>query len=160
MGIPFPEKYGGSGGDTISYALAVEEIGKQCASTGLSYAAAVSLGASPLYYFGTEEQKMDHLVPLASGTALGSFGLTEPNAGSDAKGTKTKAIKDGQEYVISGEKCWITNANYARTIIVTAVTDHDENGRPIISAFIVEKGQKDFQLQIHMTKWGSRFRYG
>lgn len=103
MGIPFPEKYGGSGGDTISYALAVEEIGKQCASTGLSYAAAVSLGASPLYYFGTEEQKMDHLVP-ASGTALGSFGLTEPNAGSDAKGTKTKAVKDGQEYVISGEK--------------------------------------------------------
>ena len=86
MGIPFPEKYGGSGGDTISYALAVEEIGKQCGSTGLSYAAAVSLGASPLYYFGTEEQKMDHLVPLASGTALGSFGLTEPNAGSDAKG--------------------------------------------------------------------------
>lgn len=156
MGIPFPEKYGGSGGDTISYALAVEEIGKQCASTGLSYAAAVSLGASPLYYFGTEEQKMDHLVPLASGTALGSFGLTEPNAGSDAKGTKTKAIQDGQEYVISGEKCWITNANYARTIIVTAVTDHDENGRPIISAFIVEKGQKGLSITNPYDKMGVR----
>ncbi|WP_282066731.1 acyl-CoA dehydrogenase family protein [Bacillus pumilus] len=156
MGIPFPEKYGGSGGDTISYALAVEEIGKQCASTGLSYAAAVSLGASPLYYFGTEEQKMDHLVPLASGTALGSFGLTEPNAGSDAKGTKTKAVKDGQEYVISGEKCWITNANFARTIIVTAVTDHDEHGRPIISAFIVEKGQKGLSITNPYDKMGVR----
>lgn len=156
MGIPFPEKYGGSGGDTISYALAVEEIGKQCASTGLSYAAAVSLGASPLYYFGTEEQKMDHLVPLASGTALGSFGLTEPNAGSDAKGTKTKAVKDGQEYVISGEKCWITNANFARTIIVTAVTDHDEHGQPIISAFIVEKGQKGLTITNPYDKMGVR----
>lgn len=110
MGIPFPEEYGGSGGDTISYALAVEEVGKACGSTGLSYAAAVSLGASPLYYFGTEEQKQTHLTPLASGTALGSFGLTEPNAGSDAGGTQTKAISNGDEYVINGEKCWITNA--------------------------------------------------
>lgn len=110
MGIPFPEEYGGSGGDTISYALAVEEVGKACGSTGLSYAAAVSLGASPLYYFGTEEQKRMHLTPLASGTALGSFGLTEPNAGSDAGGTQTKAISNGDEYVINGEKCWITNA--------------------------------------------------
>ncbi|MFS0654948.1 acyl-CoA dehydrogenase family protein [Bacillus sp. 179-C3.3 HS] len=156
MGIPFPETYGGSDGDTISYTLAVEEIGKQCASTGLSYAAAVSLGASPLYYFGTEQQKIDHLVPLASGKALGSFGLTEPNAGSDAKGTKTKAIKDGQDYVISGEKCWITNANFARTIIVTAVTDRDASGRPIISAFIVEKGQKGLTITSPYDKMGVR----
>src|SRR5690625_3290973 len=84
LGIPFPEKYGGSGGDTIAYALAVEEVGRACGSTGLSYAAAVSLGATPIYMFGTEEQKEKFLVPLASGKALGSFGLTEPNAGSDA----------------------------------------------------------------------------
>src|SRR5699024_11359540 len=89
MGIPFPEVYGGSGGDTISYALAVEEIGKVCASTGLSYAAAVSLGATPIYAFGTEEQKEKYLKPLAEGKTLGAFGLTEPNAGSDAGGTQT-----------------------------------------------------------------------
>src|SRR5690625_4092791 len=84
MGIPFPDKYGGSNGDTISYALAVEEIGKVCASTGLSYAAAVSLGASPIYMFGTQVQKETYLTPLAEGKSLGAFGLTEPNAGSDA----------------------------------------------------------------------------
>src|SRR5699024_1437356 len=83
MGIPFPEEYGGSGVDTVSYALAVEEIGKMCGSTGVSYAAAVSVGATPIYLFGTEEQKQKYLVPLAKGEALGSFGLTEPNAGSD-----------------------------------------------------------------------------
>src|SRR5690625_3838071 len=120
MGIPFPEQYGGSGGDTISYALAVEEIGRVCGSTGLSYAAAVSLGASPINMFGTEEQKEQFLIPLAEGKALGSFGLTEPNAGSDAGGTKTTAVEDGDEYLINGEKCFITNASFARTIIITA----------------------------------------
>ncbi|GAE25859.1 isovaleryl-CoA dehydrogenase [Halalkalibacter wakoensis JCM 9140] len=110
LGLPFPEQYGGSGADTITYAIAVEEIGRACGGTGLSYAAAVSLGASPLYYFGTEEQKQEFLVPLAKGEALGAFGLTEPNAGSDAKGTRTTAVLDGDEYVLNGEKCWITNA--------------------------------------------------
>src|SRR5690625_127636 len=100
MGIPFPEVYGGSGGDTISYALAVEEIGKVCASTGLSYAAAVSLGATPIYAFGTEEQKEKYLKPLAEGKTLGAFGLTEPNAGSDAGGTQTTATLDGQELLL------------------------------------------------------------
>lgn len=103
LGIPFPEEYGGSGGDTVSYALAVEEIGRACGGTGLSYAATISLGASPIYYFGTEEQKQKYLVPMASGKTLGAFGLTEPNAGSDAGGTQTKAVLDGDEYVISGE---------------------------------------------------------
>ena len=84
MGIPFPEEYGGAGADTVSYALAVEEIGRACGGTGLSYAAAISLGATPIYNFGTEEQKKEWLVPLAKGETLGSFGLTEPNAGSDA----------------------------------------------------------------------------
>ena len=155
MGIPFPEKYGGSGGDTISYALAVEEIGKQCASTGLSYAAAVSLGARPLYYFGTEEQKMDHLVRQHLNSTR-FLRINRTKRRFRCKGTKTKAIKDGQEYIISGEKCWITNANYARTIIVTAVTDHDEHGRPVISAFIVEKGQKGISITNPYDKMGVR----
>lgn len=156
LGIPFPEKYGGSGGDTISYALAVEEIGKACGGTGLSYAAAVSLGASPIYYFGTEEQKEEHLVPLASGKALGSFGLTEPNAGSDAGGTQTKAYLDGDEYVINGEKCWITNAQYARTVIVTAVTGKTEKGKNIISAFIVPTDTPGFKITSPYDKMGVR----
>ncbi|WP_096201512.1 acyl-CoA dehydrogenase [Bacillus sp. FJAT-45350] len=156
LGIPFPEEYGGSGGDTISYALAVEEIGRACGGTGLSYAAAVSLGASPLYYFGTEQQKQEHLVPLASGQSLGSFGLTEPNAGSDAGGTQTKAVLDGDEYVINGEKCWITNASFARTVIVTAVTGKDANGKNIISALIVPTDTPGFTINSNYEKMGVR----
>lgn len=156
LGIPFPEEYGGAGGDTISYAAAVEEIGKACGSTGLSYAAAVSLGASPLYYFGTEQQKQEHLIPLASGKALGSFGLTEPNAGSDAGGTQTRAEKKGDDYVINGEKCWITNANYARTVIVTAVTGKNSAGKPIISALIVPTDTPGFTITNPYDKMGVR----
>ncbi len=156
LGIPFPEQYGGSGGDTISYILAVEEIGRACGGTGLSYAAAVSLGASPLYYFGTEKQKQEHLPPLATGKSLGSFGLTEPNAGSDAGGTQTKAVLDGDEYVINGEKCWITNAEYARTIIVTAVTGKDESGKNIISAIIVPTNTKGLTINSNYEKMGVR----
>ncbi|MBB5172278.1 acyl-CoA dehydrogenase [Texcoconibacillus texcoconensis] len=156
LGIPFSEEYGGSGGDTVSYSLAVEEIGRACGSTGLSYAAAVSLGASPLYYFGTEEQKQKYLVPLASGEALGSFGLTEPNAGSDAGGTQTKAVLDGDEYVINGEKCWITNAGFAKTVIVTAVTGKDARGKNIISAFIVPTDTPGFTINSNYDKMGVR----
>ncbi|XYY60585.1 acyl-CoA dehydrogenase family protein [Bacillus velezensis] len=156
LGIPFPEEYGGAGGDTISYAAAVEEIGKACGGAGLSYAAAVSLGASPLYYFGTEQQKQEHLIPLASGKALGSFGLTEPNAGSDAGGTQTKAEKKGDDYVINGEKCWITNANYARTVIVTAVTGKNSAGKPIISALIVPTDTPGFTITNPYDKMGVR----
>ncbi|HLR66251.1 acyl-CoA dehydrogenase family protein [Virgibacillus alimentarius] len=156
MGIPFPEKYGGSSGDTVSYAIAVEEIGRVCGSTGLSYAAAVSLGASPIYYFGTEEQKEKFLTPLAEGTALGSFGLTEPNAGSDAGGTKTTAIEDGDHYIINGEKCFITNASFAKTIIVTAVTGKNENGKNIISAIIVPTDTKGITIKGNYDKMGVR----
>lgn len=123
---------------------------------GLSYAAAVSLGASPLYYFGTEQQKQEHLIPLASGKALGSFGLTEPNAGSDAGGTQTKAEKKGDDYVINGEKCWITNANYARTVIVTAVTGKNSAGKPIISALIVPTDTPGFTITNPYDKMGVR----
>lgn len=156
LGIPFPEKYGGAGGDTISYCIAVEEIGKACGGTGLSYAANTSLGASPIYYFGTEEQKQKWLVPMAKGEALGAFGLTEPNAGSDAGGTRTKAVLDGDEWVISGEKCWITNAEYARQVIVTAVTGKRENGRTIISAIIVPTDAPGVAITSPYEKMGVR----
>lgn len=156
LGIPFPEKYGGSGGDTISYAIAVEEIGKVCGGTGLSYAAAVSLGAGPIFYFGTEEQKQKYLVPLASGKAIASFGLTEPNAGSDAGGTQTTAVLENDEYVINGEKCWITNASYAQTVTVTAVTGKDERGKNIISAFIIPAGTKGMTITAPYDKMGVR----
>lgn len=156
LGIPFPEKYGGSGGDTISYAIAAEEIGRICGSTGLSYAAAVSLGASPIYYFGTEAQKEKYLKPLAEGKELGSFGLTEPHAGSDAGGTETTAIEDGDDYVINGEKCFITNASYAKTLIVTAVTGKDENGKNLISALIVPTDTKGVTITNNYDKMGVR----
>lgn len=156
LGIPFPEEYGGSGGDTISYAIAVEEIGKACGGTGLSYAAAISLGASPIYYFGTEEQKREWLVPMAKGEALGSFGLTEPNAGSDAGGTRTRAELVGDEYIINGEKCWITNAGYARQIIVTAVTGQREDGKKIITSLIVPTDTKGVTIRCDYDKMGVR----
>ncbi|MFC4768630.1 acyl-CoA dehydrogenase [Effusibacillus consociatus] len=156
LGIPFPEEYGGVGGDTISYALAVEEVGRACGSTGLSYAAAVSLGASPIYYFGTEEQKQNYLVPLASGAALGAFGLTEPNAGSDAGGTQTKAVLEGNEYVINGSKCFITNATYAKTVIVTAVTGKTARGKNIVSALIVPTDTPGFRVSKEYEKMGLR----
>ncbi|WP_042144612.1 acyl-CoA dehydrogenase family protein [Paucisalibacillus sp. EB02] len=156
LGIPFPEEYGGSGGDTLSYAIAVEEIGRVCGSTGLSYAAAVSLGASPIYYFGTEEQKKEFLTPLASGEALGAFGLTEPNAGSDAGGTKTTAVLDGEDFVINGEKCFITNASFAKTLIVTAVTGKNEKGKNIISAIIVPTDAEGVTITSNYDKMGVR----
>lgn len=156
LGIPFPEEYGGSGGDTISYALAVEEIGRACGGTGLSYAAAVSLGSSPIYYFGTEEQKQQYLTPLASGKALASFGLTEPNAGSDAGGTRTKAVLEGDEYVITGEKCWITNAGFAETITVTAVSGKTNTGKNIISAFLVPTNTPGLKITSNYDKMGVR----
>ncbi|PAL08070.1 acyl-CoA dehydrogenase [Peribacillus simplex] len=156
LGIPFPEEYGGSGGDTISYAIAVEEVGKACGGTGLSYAAAVSLGASPIYYFGTEEQKQKYLVPITTGETLAAFGLTEPNAGSDAGGTRTTAVLDGEEYVINGEKTWITNASYSRTVTVTAVSGKDSKGKNIISAFIVPTDTQGLTINSNYEKMGVR----
>src|SRR5699024_10377228 len=135
---------------------AAEEIAKACGSTGLSYAAAVSLGASPIYFFGTEEQKEKFLTPLASGKELGAFGLTEPNAGSDAGGTQTTATEDGNDYIISGEKCFITNASYEKTIIVTAVTGKNEKGRSVISAFIVPTDSDGLSINDNYDKMGVR----
>ena len=156
MGIPFPEEYGGSNGDTISYVIAAEEIARVCGSTALSYAATVSLGASPIFYFGTEEQKQTHLIPLARGEVLGAFGLTEPNAGSDAGGTKTTAIEDGNDFVINGEKSFITNASFASAIIVTAITGKDKQGKSTISAFIVPTDLPGMTITNHYDKMGVR----
>lgn len=153
LGLPISEEYGGVGADTISYALAVEEVGRACGSHGLSYAAAVSLGASPFYYFGTEEQKQKWLVPLAEGKILGAFGLTEPNAGSDASGTQTTAVLEGDEWVINGSKCFITNVSYAKVCIVTAVTDRSKGSKGI-SAFIVPTDTPGFSTSTPYDKLG------
>ncbi|SHF61676.1 Acyl-CoA dehydrogenase [Desulfofundulus australicus DSM 11792] len=153
MGLPFPEEYGGAGGDYVSYCLALEEITRACASTGLTYEAHISLGCMPIYLFGTQEQKQKYLVPLCRGECLGAFGLTEPNAGSDAGGTQTTAVLEGDEWVINGSKCFITNASYARFITITAVTDRNK-GKRGISAFIVPADAPGLTIRAGYEKLG------
>jgi len=153
LGLPFPEKYGGAGGDTISYAIAVEEISRVCGSTGITLAAHVSLGASPLYLFGTEEQKQKYLVPMATGQYLGSFGLTEPNAGSDAGGTQTTAALDNGNWVINGAKCFITNVSYSGICTVTAVTEPGKGSKGI-SSIIVPTDTPGFTINADYEKLG------
>ncbi len=156
LGIPFPEKYGGAGMDNVSYIIAVEEISKVCGSHGITLAAHISLGCFPIFLFGTEDQKKKYLVPLAKGEGLGSFGLTEPNAGSDAGGTQTTAVKDGNYYVINGTKQFITNAEYCKNVVFTAVTGKDARGRKEISSFIVERGTPGFSIGKKEDKLGVR----
>ncbi|AEG14807.1 acyl-CoA dehydrogenase [Desulfofundulus sp. TPOSR] len=153
MGLPFPEEYGGAGGDYVSYCLALEEITRACASTGLTYEAHISLGCMPIYLFGTAEQKQKYLVPLCRGECLGAFGLTEPNAGSDAGGTQTTAVLRGDEWVINGSKCFITNASYARFVTITAVTDRTR-GKNGISAFIVPTDASGLTIKAGYEKLG------
>jgi alkylation response protein AidB-like acyl-CoA dehydrogenase len=152
-GLPFGEEYGGTGGDTVSYAIAVEEISRACASTGITYAANVSLGISPIYYFGTPGQKAQYLPNLFCGEYLASFGLTESEAGSDAGGTKTRARRTDHGWVLNGTKCFITNASHAGVVTVTAVTD-PSRGTKGISAFLVEKGTPGFQVLTPYEKMG------
>jgi alkylation response protein AidB-like acyl-CoA dehydrogenase len=153
MGLPIAEEYGGAGADYISYCLALEEIARACGSTGLTYEAHVSLGCMPLYYFGTEEQKREYLPLLCSGKSIGSFGLTEPEAGSDAGGTKTTArLEDGQ-WVINGSKCYITNASYAQFVTITAVTDKGQGTRGI-SNIIVPTATPGFVIRASYEKLG------
>jgi len=153
MGLPFPEEYGGGGADTVSFAIAVEELSRVCASTGITYSAHISLGCAPLYLFGTEEQKQKYLVPLCRGETLGAFGLTEPNAGSDAGGTRTTAVREGDEWVINGSKCFITNASYAQFLALTAVTGKQGEQREI-TAFIVPTDAEGFQVIDQYHKMG------
>jgi len=145
MGIPFESKYGGSDGDNLSYILAVEELSKACGTTGVILSAHTSLGCNPIYTYGNEEQKMKYLVPLARGEKLGAFGLTEPNAGTDAAMQQTVAIREGDYYRINGSKIFITNGGYADTYIVFAMTDKSKGNRGI-SAFILEKDMDGFSI--------------
>ena len=155
LGIPFPKKYGGQGGTTFAYAMAIEELAKCCATTATIVAAHTSLCCYPIYAYGTEEQKMKYLPDLLSGRKLGAFGLTEPNAGSDASGQQTIAVLEGDHYVLNGTKCFITNATEADTFVVFAMTDRTK-GNHGISAFIVEKGFKGFSIGKHEKKMGIR----
>ncbi|MFC4618019.1 acyl-CoA dehydrogenase family protein [Camelliibacillus cellulosilyticus] len=153
LGLPFPEEYGGGGGDTISFAIAVEELSRACGSTGITYSAHVSLGGAPLHLFGTKEQKQKYLVPICSGESLGAFGLTEPGAGSDAGGTETEATLDRGNWVINGNKCFITNASYAKVIPLTAVTAR-KDGKKEISAIIVPTDADGFSIHEPYEKMG------
>ncbi len=155
MGIPYPKEYGGAGMDVLSYAIAVEELSRVDGGAGVILSAHVSLGSWPIFQYGTEEQKQKYLVPLAKGEKIGAFGLTEPNAGSDAGGTETTAVLKGDHYILNGEKIFITNAPKADTYVVFAVTTPDI-GTKGISAFIVEKGWEGFEFGDHYDKMGIR----
>ncbi|GAA0239785.1 acyl-CoA dehydrogenase [Metaclostridioides mangenotii] len=155
LGIPFPKEYGGEGGDYLGYAMAVEELSKACGTTGVIVSAHTSLGAAPIFQFGSEEQKQKFLTPLAKGERLGAFGLTEPNAGTDAAGQQTTAVLDGDNYILNGTKIFITNAGPAEIYVVMAMTDKSKGTRGI-SAFIVEKGTEGFSIGKKEKKLGIR----
>ena len=155
FGIPVPKQYGGAGGDNIMYSIAVEELSRCCATTGVVVSAHTSLCMSPILQFGTEEQKMKYVPKLASGEWIGAFGLTEPNAGTDAAGQQTTAVLDGDEWVINGNKIFITNAGHANVYIVIAMTDKSL-GTKGISAFIVEATTPGFSVGKKELKMGIR----
>jgi len=155
MGIPFPKEYGGAGGDTLSYIIAVEELSRVCATTGVILSAHTSLGANPIYQYGTPEQKEKYLIPLAKGEKLGAFGLTEPNAGTDSAAQQTVAVSDGDDYIINGSKIFITNAGEADTYVIFAMTDKSKGNRGI-TAFIIEKGMPGFSIGKKEHKMGIR----
>lgn len=155
MGIPYPTEYGGAAMDILSYSIAVEELSRVDGGSGVILSAHVSLGAWPIFAYGTEEQKQKYLIPLAKGEKLGAFGLTEPNAGSDAGGTETTAVLEGDYYLLNGGKIFITNADKADTYIIFAITTPDI-GEKGISTFIVEKGWNGFTFGDHYDKMGIR----
>lgn len=155
MGIPFPKEYGGAGGDNLAYIMAVEAFSKVCGTTGVILSAHTSLCAAPIWEFGTEEQKKKYLPDLASGKKLGAFGLTEPNAGTDAAGQQTTAEPKGDQYLLNGSKLFITNAGYADVYIVFAMTDRGK-GTKGITAFIIEKEMAGFSIGKKEAKMGIR----
>jgi len=154
-GIPYPDDYEGAGMDNLSYAIAVEELSRVCASSGVLISAHTSLCSWPIYAFGTEEQKKKFLAPLCSGEKIGAMGLTEPSAGSDAGSLKTTAVKEGNEYVLNGTKIFITNGFMAEINVIFACTDKSK-GTKGISAFIVEKGTPGFTFGKKEHKLGIR----
>jgi alkylation response protein AidB-like acyl-CoA dehydrogenase len=153
MGVPFSEEYGGAGSDTISFAIVTEELSRACGSTGITYSAHISLGGAPLNLFGTEEQKHKYLTPICSGESFGAFGLTEPNAGSDAGGTQTRAVEDGDDFIINGSKVYITNASYAKHLAITAITGM-KDGKKEISAIIIPTDAEGFTVIDNYEKMG------
>ncbi|CAN7349697.1 acyl-CoA dehydrogenase [Peribacillus frigoritolerans] len=154
-GIPWPEEYGGIGSDYLAYCIAVEELSRVCASTGVTLSAHTSLAGWPIYKFGTEEQKQKYLRPMAQGEKIGAYGLTEPSSGSDAGGMRTTAKLVGDEYVISGSKIFITNGGIADTYVVFALTD-PESKQKGTSAFIIEKDFPGFSVGKKEKKLGIR----
>lgn len=156
MGIYFPKEYEGAGGDVLSYSMCVEELAKVCGTTAVIVSAHTSLCCAPIFENGTEAQKKKYLPDLCSGRKIGAFGLTEPNAGTDAGGTQTTAVLEGDHYVLNGSKCFITNGNVADTFVVTAVTDPEAKGVRGISAFIVERSFPGFSDGKHEKKMGIR----
>ena len=155
FGIPFPKEYGGQGADYLAYAMAVEELSKKCATTGVIVSAHTSLCCAPIYENGTEEQKKKYLPDLLAGKKIGAFGLTEPGAGTDASGQRTTAVLDGDEYVLNGSKIFITNAGFADVFVIIAMTDRSK-GNHGISAFIVERGTPGFTVGEPEDKMGIR----
>ncbi|WP_062551591.1 acyl-CoA dehydrogenase [Peptoniphilus phoceensis] len=155
FGIPFPKEYGGQGADYLAYAMAVEELSKKCATTGVIVSAHTSLCCAPIYENGTEEQKKKYLPDLLAGKKFGAFGLTEPGAGTDASGQRTTAVLDGDEYVLNGSKIFITNAGFADVFVIIAMTDRTK-GNHGISAFIVERGTPGFTVGEPEDKMGIR----
>lgn len=153
MGLPFSEQYGGAGADTVSFAIVTEELSRACASTGITYSAHISLGGAPLNLFGTEEQKQRYLKPICTGESFGAFGLTEANAGSDAGGTQTTANVDGDNFVITGSKVFITNGSYAKYLAITAITGI-KDGEKEISAIIVPTDAPGFTITNNYEKMG------
>jgi len=153
MGLPFPEEYGGGGADTVSFAIVTEELSRACGSTGITYSAHISLGGAPLHLFGTKEQKLKYLTPICTGESFGAFGLTEPNAGSDAGGTRTSAREEDGMFVINGNKCFITNASYAKHLSLTAITG-EKDGKKEISAIIVPTSTDGFSIIDNYEKMG------
>ncbi|AMB91375.1 MULTISPECIES: acyl-CoA dehydrogenase [Bacillus] len=154
-GIPWPEENGGIGSDYLAYVIAVEELSRVCASTGVTLSAHTSLASWPIYTFGTDEQKETYLKPLATGQKIGAYALTESGSGSDAGGMKTTAVKAGNEYVLNGAKIFITNGGIADYYIVFAVTDQDASSRNT-TAFIVEKETQGFSIGKKESKLGIR----
>lgn len=155
MGIPFSKEMGGQGCDSLTYAICVEELSRVCGTTGVIVSAHTSLGAEPINKFGTPEQKQKYLIPLAKGEKLGAFGLTEPGAGTDAAGQQTKAVLEGDHYVLNGSKIFITNGGQADIYIIFAMTDKSK-GTKGISAFIVEKDFPGFSIGTKEKKMGIR----
>ncbi len=156
LGLPIPEEFEGAGCDTVTTIMVIEELARCCGSTALGVAAHTSLVTAPIFMFGNDEQRRKYVPDLASGRKLGAFGLTEPNAGSDAGGTQTTAVRDGDDWILNGAKIFITNANYADTFIATAVTDASLPAKGGITSFILERGTAGFSINKGDEKLGMR----